>query len=235
MLAHGSCLRQRGGDRVARGVVVAVALGDGPFHDRADPLAHAPHGLGLGVPVRDQDRHHVGGGDLVDPFAAEPLHGVVPERRPPLLLALAGVLPAFAVNADDGLDRLGEGGHVRLAFERDGIAAGSCDLPVLVGLLPGVRQGDVRECAEADVAARPVDRSPPDPVLRDGLELARFVDSESQSVLIAVDAGAVDASNECGGQATLVGGFDGGLRGNRTLAGHGYVSPIDSPTASENR
>ena len=35
------------------------------------------------------------------------------------------------------------------------------------------------ECAEAHVAPRPVHRPPPDPVFRDGLELARFVDSES--------------------------------------------------------
>ena len=68
--AHAAVLRQRGGDRVAGGVVVAVALRDGPLHHGADPLAHAPHGFGLGVPVRDQDGHHVGGGDLVDPSAA---------------------------------------------------------------------------------------------------------------------------------------------------------------------
>ena len=95
--------------------------------------------------------------------------------------------------------------------------------------------GDVGKRAEPHVAACPVDGPAPDPVLRDGLELARFVDSESQTVLVAVDAGAVDASDECGGQAALVGGFDGGLRGNRTLVFHAIVSPIDSPTASEYR
>ena len=121
--AHAAVLRQRGGDRVAGGVVVAVALRDGPLHHRADPLAHAAHGLVLGVPVRDQHGHHVGGGDLVDPLAAEPLHGVVPERRPPLLLALSGVLPAFAVDGDHGLERVREGGHVRFALDRDGVAA----------------------------------------------------------------------------------------------------------------
>lgn len=67
--------------------------------------------------------------------------------------------------------------------------------------------------AEADVAARRVDRSPPDPVLRDGLELARFVNPESQSVLVAVDSGAANASDEGVGEEALVRGIDGGLRG----------------------
>ena len=54
-------------------------------------------------------------------------------------------------------------------------------------------------------------------------------------MLVAVDAGAVDASDEGGGEAAPLQGFDGGFRGNRTLAGHDYLSPIDSHTASENR
>ena len=116
-------------------------------------------------------------------------------------------------------------GTSRLALERDGIAAGPCDLPVLVCLLPGVEQRDVWERAEPHVAACPVNGPSPDPVFRDGLELARFVDSESQSVLVAVDAGAVDASDEGGGQSALAGGFDGGLRGNRTLVFHGDRLP----------
>ena len=123
MLAHAAVLRQRGRNRVAGGIVAPVALRDGPLHHRADALAHPPHGFVFGVPVRDQDGHHVHGGDLVDPSPAESRHGVVPEARPPLLLALARVLPAFAMDADHGVDRLGEGRHVRPPFERDRIAA----------------------------------------------------------------------------------------------------------------
>ena len=113
MPAHAAVLRQRGRNRVAGGVVAPVALRDGPLHDRADTLAHPAHGFVLGVPVRDEDGHHVRGGDLVDPSPAESRHGVVPEARPPLFLALARVLPAFAVDCDHGFDRLGEGGARR--------------------------------------------------------------------------------------------------------------------------
>jgi hypothetical protein len=50
-----------------------------------------------------------------------------------LLLALAGVLPAFALDCDHGLDRLGEGRHVLPSFDRERLAARPCDLPVLEG------------------------------------------------------------------------------------------------------
>ena len=53
-------------------------------------------------------------------------------------------------------------------------------------------------------------------------------------MLVAVDAGPFDGSDEGCGEASLVRGFDGGLRGNRTLFCHAILSPIDSPTASEN-
>ena len=127
------------------------------------------------------------------------------------------------------LDGFCDDGHVRLSFERDGIAAGACDLPVLVGLLPGVEQRDGWKFAESRVAARPVHRSPPDPVRRVRLPLAPFADSESQSVPVAVDARALDASDEGGRQSALVRGLDGGLRGNRIIVGHAVLSPIDSP------
>ena len=232
MLPHGAGLRQRGRDRVAGGVVAPVALGYGPLHHRADALAHPAHGLVLRVPVRDEDRHHVRGGDLVDPLAAEPLHGVVPERGPPLLLALAGVLPAFAMDRDHGLDGLGECGHVLAPLEGEGIAAGPCDLPVLEGRLTGFGQGDVGEASEPCVAAGPVDGAAPDPVFRDRLSLARFVDSQSEAVFVAVDPRAVDGSDEGGGEFSLL---VGGLRGSRTRVFHPNSSLIESHNSTENR
>ena len=90
------------------------------------------------------------------------------------------------------------------------------------GLLPGFGQADVWKGAQADVTARAVDGPTPDPVLGDRLPLARLVHSESESVLVAVDAGPVHGSDEGGGQLSRL---DGGLFGNRTLVGHACSHP----------
>lgn len=55
-----------------------------------------------------------------------------------MLLALSGDLAAFAVDTDQGLDRLAKGGDVRLALERDLI-----QFPVLVHLPPGTRKAEI--------------------------------------------------------------------------------------------
>ena len=167
MTAHTATLGQCGGDSVAGGVVAPMALRHGPLHDRPDTLAHASHGLGLGVPVRDEHRHHICGGDLVDALAAELRHGVVPEARPPLHFALAAILPALAVDGDHGLGRLREGRYFTQAPEGLRITAGPRDLAVLEGGLPGFGQGDVGEAAKPDIAAVSVDGSTPDPLLGD--------------------------------------------------------------------
>ena len=114
--------------------------------------------------------------------------------------------------------------------ERYAVIAGARRLSALNDLAR-----DVWERAEAHVAPRAVDGPPPDPVLRDRLSLGRFADSEAQSVLVAVDAGPVNGTDEGCGQSVRVRGFDRGLRGNRTLAGHAAFSLTDSLTSSENR
>ena len=164
MPADGTGLRQRGRDGVPRGIVSPVALCDRPLHHRSDTLTHPAHGFGLGVPVGDQDCHNVRGGDLIDALTAEPRHGIVPETRPPLFLALAGVFPAFAVDADDGFDRLGEGRHVGISSEGERIAARPCDFPVLEGRLPRFRQRDVWETAESCVTPDAIDGAAPYPL-----------------------------------------------------------------------
>ena len=75
---------------------------------------------------------------------------------------------------------------------------------MLEGLLPGFREADVWEGSQADVTANAVDGPAPDPVLGDRLPLARLVDSQSESVVVAVDAGPVRGSDEGGGQPTFL-------------------------------
>ena len=230
MLANAAALGQCGGDGVAGGVVVPMALRHGPLHHRPDTLAHPAHGLGLGVPVRDEHRHHVRGGDFVDALATQPRHGVVPEARSPLRLALSAVLPALAVDADHDLGRLGEGWHVGPAPQRDRVTAGSGSLAILEGGLPGFGQGDVGEAAEADITSVSVHGSAPDPLLGDRLSFSGLVDSEPEAVLIAIDARSVDGSDKGGVEASR----SGGIRGGRSVRCHGYSTHVASHTCFNN-
>ena len=118
--AH-AVLRQRGGDRVARRVVLAVALRGHPFQDRADTLPAAYRGLPLRRPDRHQDLHDVGGADAVHALRAHLRHRVVPRAGAPLCGGLAAVLPVLGVDPDDLLDGLLEGRHA--AGPITGIAA----------------------------------------------------------------------------------------------------------------
>ena len=130
--------------------------------------------------MRQADRH-----DLIDALPAEPRHGIVPETRPPLFLALAGVFPAFAVDADDGFDRLGEGRHVGISSEGERIAARPCGFPVLEGRLPRFRQRDVSETAESCVTPDAIDGAAPYPLFGDRLPFARLVDRRAWILLPA--------------------------------------------------
>ena len=109
VLAANTVLGQRGGDGVAGRIVLAVALGDRPLHDRADALPDSPRRLPLRRPDRQQYLHDVGGAYAVDALAANLRHGVVPQAGSPLGGRFATVLPALRVDPDDLLDRLLEG------------------------------------------------------------------------------------------------------------------------------
>ena len=61
-----------------------------------------------------------------------------------------------------GAKAAGEGRHVRLVLERDGIAARPCDFPVLVGLLAGRRAGRRMGTRPGQVPAGSVHGPPPD-------------------------------------------------------------------------
>lgn len=88
-------LRQRGLDLLARRVVSAVALGDGPLHDRSDALADLLRRRRLGVPDRSEHGQHV-----VEPIAHRvPVGAVAGVVAPVAVLAAAerigDELPAF--------------------------------------------------------------------------------------------------------------------------------------------
>ena len=81
---------------VVRRIVPSIALGDGPFHHRADPLAHAACGFGLVMPGRGGYCQHVGRGHLGHGERAKLWMRVLLQRGSPLRRVL-GVAPAGAV------------------------------------------------------------------------------------------------------------------------------------------
>ena len=115
-----SVLRQRGSNRVARGVVVSEAVRVRLLHDRADASAHLLRGNRLCRPNRQQDAHHVRGCDVAHTSGADSRHRLVSERRMPLLRRLAAVLPSRRVHVDDLVGGLGE-----RRYNRVGRAVGS--------------------------------------------------------------------------------------------------------------
>ena len=198
--ARSGVARQRGRERVAGGVVGAVALGDGPLHHRADALAHGARGVALGEPDRQQHVHDVGAGDGVDGHGAEPGQHVVAQGCAPAMLGPAVGLPAPGVDRDDRLARFGEGrcgarGPARIAALGDG--AGVLERP-----LAGHRQGDHRVAAEADAGGLAAEAH----ALRPGLGEAAArggLDEQAQAEAaapVAVAAGEVDVSDEGGGE-----------------------------------
>ncbi len=84
---------------LASRIVRPVPIGDGPLHDRAEPLGQLARRFGLGMPDRGQDSQHVRAGDLVDPPAPEVRKGVDSNLMPPLCLA-PRILPAGTMHGD---------------------------------------------------------------------------------------------------------------------------------------
>ena len=153
-------------DGLAGRIVLAVSLRDGPVHDRADSPSHLARGFVLARPDRHEDSHHVGGRDLVDARAADLRVGVRPERRPPERSRLAAVLPCFAMERDDLVDRRLERRRSGLASFRQQVSTVSDGAAVREGPVAGHRQRDDRPAAEAEIVPAAVDRDPLDPVLR---------------------------------------------------------------------
>ena len=135
-------LRERRGEHVARGVVVAVPLRHRPLHDRADALAHPSGGHALGGPDGQQHRHDVGGGDGVDALASKARQDVVAHAGAPLALG-AIALPVPGVDRDYGLIGFLEGGH--LLHAPPGVAALGDGARVGERLLAGHGEGDHRD------------------------------------------------------------------------------------------
>lgn len=69
---------------VASRIVLAIALRDGPLHDRADSLAHSSSRLALFVPDRQQHGRDVGGGNIAEAELPESRDRVVAKASPPL-------------------------------------------------------------------------------------------------------------------------------------------------------
>ena len=81
-----SRLRQHGIQRVCR-VVVAVALDDGPLHDRADAPSYLLRGVALGCPDGLQHVQHVAGADFGNALAGRNAAAGPATAQPPALSA----------------------------------------------------------------------------------------------------------------------------------------------------
>ena len=198
--AH-AVLRERGGNGVARRVVLAVALRDRPLHDGANPLADSAGGFPFRGPDRKQDLHDVGGGHAVHAFTADPRHGVVAQAGAPLGGGLAAVFPVFGVDLDDGLHGLLEGrGAAGLVAQ---VAALGDDPRVGERLLPRAGEGDDGVGAEADVGGLAVEAYPLGSRFGEAAVGCRF-DEQAQAMSaapVAVPAGDVDGVDESGGES----------------------------------
>ena len=153
------------GDGVARGVVLPVALRDGPLHDRADSPAHLPGRLVLAGPDGHQDGHDVCGRDLVDGLVADVGVGVLAEGRPPKGGRLAAVLPAFAMDRDHLLDGVLKRRRPGLPSVGQGIAAVGDGATVGESAVAGHCEGDHRPPAQAEIVSAAFDGDPLHPVL----------------------------------------------------------------------
>ena len=191
---------QRRRDGVASRVVGAVALGDRPLHHRADAPPDATCGFPFGGPDRQQDSHHVGGGDLVHGHVAELGQRVGGQARTPLVLGLAAVLPVAVVYGDHRLAGFGKGGHA-LHGAASGIVALDDAAGVLERPFTGHSECDDGIPTEADACGLAVDADALRPAF--GEAAARgWADEKAKAETaapVAVAAGDVDGSDEgCG-------------------------------------
>ena len=197
--------RQRGHHGVAGGVVVAVAFGDGPLHDRVDALADLPGHARRRRPDRCQHGHDVGGGDGVDALAPDAGEGVALERGAPPPGELRPALPAGLADGDHRIEGVGERrGAAGAPACGAGVAAAPGYPAVLQRDLAGLLERDVCEAAEAELALAAVDGEALDPGL--AAAAGAGLDEEVEAVAVAVSPWAVaggDGADECGVEGML--------------------------------
>ena len=195
---HDRVSGQRLRQGVARGIVLSIALGDGPLHHRADALAHAACGFGLVMPDRGEYRQHVGRGHLGHGERAKMRMCVLLQRSSPLRGVL-GVAPAGAVQRQDLRGSLFEGRHAPcVAALGEGITAGPRELAVAQGYVPRFGQRDDGAAAEPERPGGAADDEPLYPTPRAG-----GVDLQIQAVAVAVAPGLRHGSDERGGESIV--------------------------------
>ena len=176
-----SILWQSRADGAAGGIVLAIALGDGPLHDCSDPLAHPSRGLAFLIPDWQQDGHDVRRGDITHVHLTQPWHRIVPQTCPPLCGGLSSVLPSRLVDSDHCLGGVRERRNILPGTQRTGITTSSRQLPVVERRLARLAERDVGPAAQAEVKALAVDRAAPYPLLAAGWDHA-----QDQAVLVVV-------------------------------------------------
>ena len=129
----------------------------GPFHDRADALAHAPGGRWPGVPDRPERLDHVGAGHFADRQPADVGEGEAGQARQPVA-GVALVAPAGAHLVPDALGGVGEREHaLEAALLGERVASGAGKPAVGERLGAGFLKRDEREAAESEFASSAAD------------------------------------------------------------------------------
>ena len=190
----GQCLRQG----VTRRIVLSIALGDGPLHHRADPLAQSACGFGLVMPDRGEYRQHVGRGHLGDGERAKMRMRVLLQRGSPLRGVL-GVAPAGAVQRQDLRGSLLERRYAPcVAALGEGVAAGPRELAVGQGHVTRLGQRHDVVAAEPERPGGAADHEPLHPA-----PCARWIDVQIQAVAVAVAPGLRHGADERAGERVV--------------------------------
>ena len=178
-------------------VVGSVAVGDGPPHDRRNPLPNAARGPAPVAPDGREHRHHVGAVDCVDPLVADRGEGVGGEGAFPLLPAL-GIRPRDGLGVDHLGCGVGERRRGRPAALLEGVAAAPGDPAVGERGVPRFGERDQRIAAEARAAPPAPDHDALHPALGSG-RLDGQHQAVPQRVDVPVDAalpGVLDGAHE---------------------------------------
>ena len=171
---------KHGANGVAGRVVLSVALGHSPFHDRRQALTHATGGFRLVVPDGRKHVQHIGGVDIRHRAFAQTGIDIGAQGRLPLCAVLC-IAPGRAMQVDDRRGRSFKGRHFDLPQHLCRVAAGACNLAVGKRLLTRFRQRHQRNAAQPE---RPLPTPDHQPLLP--TPGARRIDPEVQTVAVAV-------------------------------------------------